>query len=159
MALVNQGQKNEVVQGQKNDAALEEKKKRAASAARFKAKREEKQKAAYEAALALRDELVKAKLFDNLSDKAKNLVLELCKDPALKRSTGGGGIFAQLFGATPKVGDKVTLEEAFTRTFKGKSTLDYNCKRWAEKGIIVECEINPTKMLESTYTIKALPEG
>lgn len=125
----------------------------------YKAKRAEKQKAAYENALKLRDELSKAGMLDKLSASAKEFVLSLCKDPSERKSGGFGGpsIFSILFGDNPKVGQKITLEEAFNKTYKGKSTLDLWVKRWADKGIIVECTIDPVKMINSTYTIKSLP--
>lgn len=125
----------------------------------YKAKRAEKQKAAYENALKLRDELSKAGMLDKLSASAKEFVLSLCKDPSERKSGGFGGpsIFSILFGDNPKVGQKITLEEAFNKTYKGKSTLDLWVKRWADKDIIVECTIDPVKMINSTYTIKSLP--
>ncbi len=126
----------------------------------YKAKRAEKQKAAYENALKLRDELSKAGMLDKLSASVKEFVLSLCKDPSERAKSGGFGgpsIFSILFGDNPKVGQKITLEEAFNKTYKGKSTLDLWVKRWADKGIIVECTIDPVKMINSTYTIKSLP--
>lgn len=126
----------------------------------YKAKRAEKQKAAYENALKLRDELSKAGMLDKLSASAKEFVLSLCKDPSERAKSGGFGgpsIFSILFGDNPKVGQKITLEEAFNKTYKGKSTLDLWVKRWADKDIIVECTIDPVKMINSTYTIKSLP--
>lgn len=125
----------------------------------YKNKRAEKQKAAYENALKLRDELSKAGMLDKLSASAKEFVLSLCKDPSERKSGGFGGpsIFSILFGDNPKVGQKITLEEAFNKTYKGKSTLDLWVKRWADKDIIVECTIDPVKMINSTYTIKSLP--
>lgn len=125
----------------------------------YKAKRAEKQKAAYENALKLRDELSKAGMLDKLSASVKEFVLSLCKDPSERKSGGFGGpsIFSTLFGDNPKVGQKITLEEAFNKTYKGKSTLDLWVKRWADKDIIVECTIDPVKMINSTYTIKSLP--
>jgi hypothetical protein len=126
----------------------------------YKAKRAEKQKAAYENALKLRDELSKAGMLDKLSASAKEFVLSLCKDPSERAKSGGFGgpsIFSVLFGDNPKVGQKITLEEAFNKTYKGKSTLDLWVKRWADKDIIVECTIDPVKMINTTYTIKSLP--
>ena len=134
--------------------------KKEAAIARFKENRAKKQKAAYENALKLRDELVKAAMLDKLSATTKEFVLGLCKDPTEKAKGGGGfggpSVFSILFGEHPKVGDTLTLEQAFNKTYKGKSTLDLWVKRWAEKGIEVEFK-QASKMLESTYTIKKLP--
>jgi len=136
------------------------KSKKDAAYANFKANRAAKQKAAYESALKLRDELVKAGQLDKLTAPVKEFVLSLCKDPAEKKASGGFGgpsVFSLLFGDSPTVGQKITLEEAFNKTYKGKSTLDLWVKRWADKGIVVECKIDSAKMLNTTYTITALP--
>jgi hypothetical protein len=134
--------------------------KKEAAIARFKANRAAKQKAAYDNALKLRDELVKGQYLDKLTAPVKEFVLSLCKDPSEKIKSGGFGgpsVFSLLFGDAPTVGQKITLEEAFNKTYKGKSTLDLWVKRWAEKGIVVECIVDSAKMLNTTYTIKALP--
>jgi len=128
----------------------------------YKAKRAARAKAAYENALKLRDELVKGQYLDKLTAPVKEFVLSLCKDPAEKKASGGFGgpsVFSLLFGDKPTVGQKITLEEAFNKTYKGKSTLDLWVKRWAEKGIVVECVVDSVKMLNTTYTIKALPSA
>lgn len=133
--------------------------KKAEAIARFKANRAAKQKAAFENALKLRDELVKGQFLDRLTKEAKEFVLSLCKDPAEKAKGGGFGgpsVFSILFGDNPTVGQKVTLEEAFNKTYKGQSTLNLWVKRWADKGI--EVKINPApKMLDTTYEIVKLP--
>jgi hypothetical protein len=143
-------------------AASNDKSKKAESLAKFKANRAAKQKAAYENALKLRDELVKNQLMDKLSAPVKEFVLTLCKDPSEKAKGGGFGgpsVFSTLFGENPTVGQTITLEQAFNKTYKGKATLDLWVKRWAEKGIVVESKIDSAKMLNTTYTIKSLPKG
>lgn len=128
---------------------------------RIKERKRAAKKQQYEDALKLRDELQKSGLFDKLSDVSKNLVKALTVDPAQRVATsfGGPSIFSTLFGPEPKVGQSVTLEDAFNKTYKGKSTLDMLVKKWADKGVIVECVINQQKMLATTYTIKALPSA
>jgi hypothetical protein len=134
-----------------------QKDKKKEAAERFRQRKLERAKESQKNGLALRDELVKAGLFDKLSADVKNFVIGLTKDPSEKAATASGSpVFNTLFGSSPKVGDKITLGEAFTRTYKGKSTLDVWVKRWAEKGIIVEFEVNKAKMLDSTYTIRSL---
>lgn len=126
----------------------------------YKAKRAEKQKAAYENGVKLRDELTKAGVMDKLSASAKEFVQSLCTNVTERSKLGGFGgpsVFSLLFGDNPKVGQKITLEEAFNKTYKGKSTLDLWVKRWADKGIIVKCVVDPVKMLNTTYTIESLP--
>lgn len=113
----------------------------------------------YKEAIELKDFMTKNGTWDKASETVKNMVLRLCKSPAERKASAPASspVFNTLFGDHPKVGDKVTLEQAFNRTYKGKSTLDVWVKRWAEKGIIVDCVIDPKVMLNTTYTIKALP--
>jgi hypothetical protein len=68
-------------------------------------------------------------------------------------------VFVTLFGESAKVGDSLTLEQVFNKTYKGKSTMDVWLKRWEEKGIVVSFEANADKFLESKYIIKALPSA
>lgn len=126
---------------------------------RIKERKRAARKEQYENALKLRDELQKAGILDKLSDASKNLIKALTVDPATRTASsfGGPSVFQTLFGASPKVGQSITLAEAFDKTYKGKSTLDMWVKKWAEKGVIVECVLNQQKMLATTYTIKALP--
>lgn len=161
MALMGEPGKsvNSVAEAVAQPAVSDEKAKRDEAYRNYKAKRAEKQKAAYENALKLRDELSKSGSLDRLTAPVKEFVLSLCKDPSVRAKSGGGGssIFSLLFGDNPKVGQKITLEEAFNKTYKGKSTLDLWVKRWADKDIIIECVVDPVKMINTTYTIKALP--
>lgn len=129
---------------------------------RFKEKKAASAKKAYEDALKLRDHLVSTKQLDSLPANLKDFVLSLCKDPAEKKAAGGFGgpsIFSVLFGESPKVGDKITLEQAFAKTYKGKSTLDVWVRRWAEKGIMVDIMLNKDNMMKTEYVIKALPKA
>jgi hypothetical protein len=148
---------NDVVKsdGTKSDAF---KQKKLEALQRWKAKKATAAKKAYEDALKLRDELVKAGLFDKLTPESKNYVLSLVKDPTEKRASsfGGSSVFDLIFGDNPKVGDTVTLREAFDKTYKGKSTLDVWVRRWAERGQVVEVKVNKENMMATTYTIKQL---
>lgn len=72
-------------------------------------------------------------------------------------SLGGGSVFTKLFGNSPKVGDKITLQDAFDRTFKGKGQMDGVMKKLKEKnGIEIEFVFNKEKPALSTYEIKSL---
>ena len=75
----------------------------------------------------------------------------------VKRSSGSSnnGLFVKLFGAEPKVGDSVTLIDAFRKTLSDKAKIDRYVKQWAEKGVIVEFKAE-ADMLKSTYTIVKL---
>jgi hypothetical protein len=112
----------------------------------------------YKSSLALRDELVSHQFFDKLTEKAKGFILSLCKDPSIKKVGGFGGpsVFAVIFGANAKVGDSVTFEAAMHKTLKGKADLDKYCKRWTEKGIVVEFLEDKADIFKSTYTIKSI---
>jgi len=134
--------------------------------ARFKARKAEAKVQAHKDALALRDELTREGAFEKLSDTSRAFILELCRDPSEKqtRSTSIGGaptssVFVQMFGATPNVGDQITLLEAMKRTTKGQSTLAVWLKRWAEKGttVVYIPAANRSDVLEgSFYKIEAL---
>lgn len=161
MALLN-GQDQPKKEGTTGTAVMssDAKAKKLESLKRFKERRAERAKKAFDDALKLRDELVKGSFMDKLSQTAKDFVLSLCKDPAERKASGGFGgpsVFSILFGDNAKVGDSITLEQAFNKTYKGKSTLDVWVKRWADKGIIVDCVIDSAKMLNTKYTIKAMP--
>lgn len=145
-------------------ASDEDKKKAKAEAAKRHAEKvAARNEAIFKGAVAHKDWLVKNKYWDGMDDASKTFILDLCKSPAERKAAAGGGsgqsTFAQIFGDSPKVGDKVTLETIFDKTLKGKSTIDVWVKRWAEKGIVVECIINPTKLKLTEYVIKALPSG
>jgi len=78
------------------------------------------------------------------------------------RVGGAGGAFGEpffnkVFGATPKVGDKVTLQDVFNRTFKGVDKMNEFMKKWKEKNTaVVEYIHNPTTPLLSEYVIKTI---
>jgi len=75
---------------------------------------------------------------------------------------GGGGnfgepLFNKIYGPTPKVGDSVTLQEVFNRTFKGVDKMNELMKKWKEKETaVVEYVHNATTPLLSQYIIKSI---
>lgn len=93
-------------------------------------------------------------LWDMMSDKQRGFIEDLAT-PAVPVSTKS--TFATLFGTSAKVGDTITLNEAFQKTLKGKANLDFYVRKWAEKGIIVEF-VQAENILESTYVIRALSD-
>jgi hypothetical protein len=133
--------------------------KKRAAAARFKERKAKRAQEQYKNSLALRDALVSAGYFEKLPDDLKAFILGLCKDPAIREASGiaGPSVFQTLFGAAPTVGTVITLGDAFSRTFKGKATLDVWLKRWKDKGIVVTFEPNKDDYLKSTYTLETLP--
>ena len=61
-----------------------------------------------------------------------------------------------MFGDNPQIGASFTLNEAFQKTLKGKSNLDFYVKRWAEKGTVVTFKQDAENILNSVYTLEAI---
>lgn len=128
------------------------------AAQKFKERRAQAKEEAKNKALKLRDELSKAGLLDRLTPESKAYVIDLCAETVAKKSVGSGAasVFTQLFGANPVAGTKVTLNDAFKKTFKGKSTIDIHVKKWATKGVEVSFTPNSEDYLQSVYTLVKL---
>ena len=127
-----------------------------AVAQRFKERKAEEKTARIEGAKKIIDELQASGVYDGLSAESKAFLNGLAAPVA--RSGGTSSLFTALFGANPKVGDSITLNDAFQKTLKGKANLDFYVKRWADKGIIVTFHQNDN-ILESMYVIDAIHEG
>lgn len=136
-----------------DDKAAKFKEQKKLAAERFKERRAAEKKERHEKAVAFVQYIKDQKIYDKLSADLKSFVDGLVVE---KKASGNGGLFAALFGAAPKVGDSITLRKAFELTTKGKSTLDFYVKRWAEKGIVVKYTANAANILDSTYTIEKL---
>jgi hypothetical protein len=133
-------------------AKAEEKKQAKAEAAkRWKEKKQAQAKANIEGAKKMIADLKKNGGWDKLSDEHKKF-LEGLAEPKATAASGNSGLFATLF-PDAKVGDSITLDQVFAKTLKGKTNIDHYCKKWAEKGIIVECKEDKTDLRKSTYTI------
>ena len=133
-------------------AKAEEKKQAKAEAAkRWKEKKQAQAKANIEGAKKMIADLKKNGGWDKLSDEHKKF-LEGLAEPKAAATTGNSGLVATLF-PNAKVGDSITLDQVFAKTLKGKTNIDHYCKKWAEKGIIVECKEDKTDLRKSTYTI------
>lgn len=69
----------------------------------------------------------------------------------MKNTAFGKPVFYTIFGDTPKVGDKVTALDVFTKAKKGYGEMRQLMKKWKEKqNIVVELD-EPT----SSYVIKS----
>jgi hypothetical protein len=139
----------------------EKKAKKLEALKRFKERKAQKAVDDYKTALELRDELSKAGILEKLTDASKAFLADQCTDPATRKQATGGAavqpsVLLALYGPNPKVGDKITLRQAFEKTAKGKATLDILIRRWKEKGTVVEVVANKD-IMETTYEIKALP--
>ena len=105
----------------------------------------------------LEKELKDKGLYDKLSQASKDFISSII-NPVSHTGFNGTSVFVTVFGANPKVGDKVTLEDIFKKTLKGKASFDAVVKRWAEKGIVIEYH-EDKDILKSTYTIKELSKA
>jgi hypothetical protein len=83
----------------------------------------------------------------------------LNREPGTREGGGNFGtpIFNKIFGDKPAVGQKVTLQEIFDKTYKGKGQMDSMMKKWKEKNDIdILFTFNAEKPATSTYEIKSL---
>lgn len=155
MASVTVNTKVDEVAKAKDPAAIEKfKQQKKEAAQRFKERKAAEAEASLKAAKEFTDYIKKNGTYDKLPENLKGYVDSLT---APKKSvSANGGLFNTLFGASPKVGDKVTLKDIFDKTLKGKAAIDfYVKKRWAEKGIVVEY-VSKTPQIMSEYVIKSL---
>ena len=107
---------------------------------------------ALESAKLLKEELASKKV--ELSDKAKEALAYLCKEGGRAGGSSNFGIpvFEKLFGATPKVGDKITALKVFETTGKGFAEMRKLMKQWKEKqNTVVEYDD-----ASKAYVIKSL---
>ncbi len=121
---------------------------RAASLARYKEKKEQDRvDTANAIAMAIRA-MKDAGTWDTLTAKDRDILI--------KHSTvnNDNSIVAKLFGREYKVGDSITLGQAFRLTMKGKAELDKKFAEWEQKnGVKVEYKENLDDVFNSTYTI------
>ena len=124
------------------------------AAVRFKERRAKEKAERVDNAKALIEELKNGGYWDKISDSGKTYLLGLANPTA--SSGNNQSLFRTLFGDNPAIGASFTLNEAFQKTLKGKSNLDFYVKRWAEKGTIVSFKQDPENILNSTYTLESI---
>lgn len=121
---------------------------RAASLARYKEKKEQDRvDTANAIAMAIRA-MKDAGTWETLCAKDRDILI--------KHSTvnNDNSIVAKLFGREYKVGDVITLGQAFRLTMKGKAELDKKFAEWEKKeGIKIEYKEDLDDVFNSTYTI------
>lgn len=132
------------------EKTAEEKAKKAASAKAWKERKDKEATERKETAAKLIKYLADKKI--ELPEEYSKLLNDIANPSARSAGSNGNSVFDKLFGATPKVGQKVTLMEVFQKTYKSKAEVDRCVKAWAEKGIIVEFK-HAANMIESTYEI------
>ena len=132
-------------------AKLEEQKKAKAEAAkRWKEKKNQQAAERVESAKKMIGRLEKSGLFAKLDPEDQAFLKGLAEPKAA--ASNNTGLFAELF-PNAKVGDSITLDQVFAKTLKGKSNIDHYVKKWAEKGIIIECKEDKSDLRKTTYTI------
>ena len=124
------------------------------AAERFKERRAKEKVERVNNAKALIVELKNGGYWDKVSDNGKAFLSGLVNPIA--SSGSNKSLFRLLFGDNPQVGASVTLNEAFQKTLKGKSNLDFYIKRWSEKGTIVSFKKDEENILNSIYTLESI---
>lgn len=122
---------------------------------RYRKRREEERVAGVESAKNIINWFKSTDNWDKLSEDAQNFLTGFLRP----RVVANKSMLTVLFGESPKVGDTFTLSEAFQKTLKGKSNIDFYVKRWAAKGILVSYSQDNENILNSTYRLETLPEG
>jgi len=133
---------------EKEPVVEDKQQRRAASLARYKEKKEQDRvDTANAIAMAIRA-MKDAGTWETLCAKDRDILI--------KHSTvnNDNSIVAKLFGREWKVGDSITLGQAFRLTMKGKAELDKKFAEWEQKnGVKVEYKEDLDDVFNSTYTI------
>lgn len=148
---------SEVIEGAQTEAEKLEafKAKKRAAAQRWKENRAKEKTDRIEKAKKFIEDLKANGLYDKLNDEQKAFINGIA-NPVNSSNGGNSSLFKTLFGDNPQIGASFTLNEAFQKTLKGKSNLDFYVKRWAEKGTIVTFKQDAENILNSVYTLEAM---
>jgi hypothetical protein len=173
MPLLNSGAQAPAVEGNKVAAAVEGNKVAAAvksadekKAAKLEAAKRHAEKVAnqkkefYANALAFRDELIKQDVYEKLSQKSKDFVIAACRDPGESTQPASGTqLFVTLFGIGAKIGDEITLLDAFRKVQIAKGAFEKKFKEWETKGdkpAKIEVVPNATDVMATKYKIVSI---
>lgn len=140
-------------------SAEEKKAAKLEAAKRHAEKVAQQKKAFYEGALAFRDELIKSKAYDQLSQKSKDFVIAACRDPGESAQPASGTqLFVTLFGPTAKIGDEITLLDAFKKVQIAKGAFEKKFKEWETKGKPAKIEVvpNTADVMATKYKIVSI---
>jgi len=92
----------------------------------------------------------------NLSD-AEYAAMKMLSAGGKRTNRYGEPVFYQIFGASPKEGDFVTLRDVVEQQHRGFDWMASNIRKWATKGTaIVRKEDNETNMMETKYIVERL---
>lgn len=128
------------------------------AAKRFTERKAQEKAERIEKATKLIEKLKAEKLWDKIGAEYQEFLTKLATATP-NSGVASSSTFAKLFGATPKVGDKVTLLQAFERTFKGQSDIDRLIRtKWAQAGITIKYTQDAKDIFKSVYEITALPQ-
>jgi hypothetical protein len=159
MALLNGGAQAPV-EAQTPVKAVDEKKAAKLEAAKRHAEKVANQKKEFYAnALAFRDELVKQGVYESLSQQSKDFVVAACRDPGeSSQPASGTQLFVTLFGASAKIGDEITLLDAFKKVQIAKGAFEKKFKEWETKGKPAKIEVipNAADVMATKYKIVSI---
>jgi hypothetical protein len=113
----------------------------------------------YNNALAFRDELIKQNVYEALSQRSKDFVVAACRDPGESTQPASGTqLFITLFGASAKIGDEITLLDAFKKVQIAKGAFEKKFKEWETKGKPAKIEVipNTTDVMSTKYKIVSI---
>lgn len=128
------------------------------AAKRFTAKKAAEKQERVEKATKLIEKLKAEKLWDKIGAENQEFLTKLTTVSSGNGATSNS-TFSKMFGATPKVGDKVTLLQAFERTFKGQADIDRLIRtKWLQSGIEVKYTLDKNDIFKSTYEIVKLTQ-
>jgi hypothetical protein len=113
----------------------------------------------YNNALAFRDELIKQNVYEALSQQSKDFVVAACRDPGeSSQPASGTQLFVTLFGAAAKIGDEITLLDAFKKVQIAKGAFEKKFKEWETKGKPAKIEVipNTADVMATKYKIVSI---
>lgn len=127
------------------------------AAKRFTERKAQEKQERIEKSSKLIEKLKKENLWDKIGAEYQEFLTKLATANP-NSGAASNSTFNKMFGATPKVGDKVTLLQAFERTFKGQADIDRLVRtKWAEAGIEVKYTADTKDVFKSVYEIVKLP--
>jgi hypothetical protein len=114
----------------------------------------------YANALAFRDELTKQGVYESLSQRSKDFVIAACRDPSESAQPASGTqLFVTLFGSNAKIGDEITLLDAFKKVQIAKGAFEKKFKEWETKGskpAKIEVIPNTSDVMATKYKIVSI---
>jgi hypothetical protein len=122
-----------------------------------KGKAKERRQALYDAAITV-DAFIKSLPGVQPTVAVAEALKLLTKVPGVRTGGGFGGtpVLNKLFGDSPQVGMKITIQDVFSKTMKGVQQMNGLIRKWSEKGIVVKYTHNEAEPFKSTYEIVSI---